>query len=277
MCVVDLIELGSVVSDFFEDGRGPSHDQLDRAFARSGLSAGDPAPAGRTHVGSPLGKTKRVREVFVYATDHAPAAGLTLATQLIALFRADGMFSRALSSYAGDDKVERLRDSLDRLGFSLDADGGLRPKVIDNLTGTALTEALQSYVNRINLNPDDAPLQVGTGKELDEATARHVLEQVTGSYPSGGRGSNFPYTLMQAFTVLGFATPQHIQLDSDPHRAVQQCLFLLATEVNRLRNDAGTGHGRPSGPQKTSPLTPAEARLIARATALVAGAMLDSL
>ncbi len=38
-----------------------------------------------------------------------------------------------------------------------------------------------SYVRRINVNPDDASLQVGTGKELDEATARHVLEERTGS------------------------------------------------------------------------------------------------
>jgi hypothetical protein len=58
---------------------------------------------------------------------------------------------------------------------------------------------------------------------------------------------------------------------------VHQCLFLLATAVNRLRNDAGTGHGRPGPPHKTSALTPAEARLVARATALVAGALLDKL
>jgi hypothetical protein len=274
---LDLIELGSVIGDFFEAGSGPSHDQLDQAFARAGLNVGDPAPGGTTPAGPPMGKTKRVRAVFVYATDHAPDAGLKLATQLVALLRANGMFSGALEGYAGAEKIQRLRESFERIGLELDGSGALRQKVIDNLSGTALTDALRSYVNRINLNPDDAALLVGTGKELDEATARHVLEQKVGTYPAGGPGSNFPYTLTQAFTVLGLETPPAIQLHPDPHRAVQQCLLQLAIEVNRLRNDAGTGHGRPSGPRRTAPLSPAEGRLVARATALVAGAMLDLL
>ncbi|MGF1646914.1 MAG: abortive infection family protein [Kineosporiaceae bacterium] len=58
---------------------------------------------------------------------------------------------------------------------------------------------------------------------------------------------------------------------------MQQCLFLLGVAGNRLRNEAGTGHGRPDQPLKTQPLTPGEARLVARATALIAGALLDEL
>ena len=41
---MDLIELGAVLGDFFLDGNGPSHDQLDQALSRARLSAGDPAP-----------------------------------------------------------------------------------------------------------------------------------------------------------------------------------------------------------------------------------------
>lgn len=274
---MDLIELGAVIGDFFEDGRGPSHDQLDHAFGRSGLTAGDLAPGGRTRAGAPLGKTKRVRAVFVYATDHDPAGGIQLGKQIVSLLRADGAFSPALDTFAGEQKINRLRASFERIGFTLDADGALRPTVLDNLSGTELTAALQAYVNRINLNPEDAPLQIGTGKDLDEATARHVLEQRTGTYPVGGSAGSFPVTLAAAFTAVGFAVPPRVQLDNDPHRAVQQCLFLLAAEVNRLRNDAGTGHGRPAGPWRTQPLSPPEARLVARATALVAAALLDAL
>lgn len=274
---MDLIELGAVIGDFFEDGRGPSHDQLDQAFLRTGLRGGDPAPAGRTRSGSVMGKTKRVRAVFVFATDNNAAAGLELAKQVVALLRADGAFTPALETYAGDQRIARLRAAFERLGFTLDANGALRPKVLDGLSGTELTSALRSYVDRINLNPDDAPLQVGTGKDLDEAAARHVLEQLTGAYPVGGSAGSFPVTLAAAFTAVGFAVPSKVELDADPHRAVQQCLFLLAAEANRLRNDAGTGHGRPSGPRRTQPLSPAEARLVARATALVAAALLDAL
>ncbi len=85
----------------------------------------------------------------------------------------------------------------------LDRTGALRPKVIDNLEGTALTEALQTLVSRINLNPDDTALQVGSGKELDEAAARHVLKERLGDYPVSGRAGSFPVTLAQAFNVLG--------------------------------------------------------------------------
>jgi hypothetical protein len=276
--MIDLIELGAVLGDFFEDGKGPSHDQLDQAFTRTGLAGGDPAPSGRTSQGSPLGKTKRIRQVLVYATDHDAAAGLRLAGQIVALLRADGAFSSALDGYAGAEKIARACDAFARVGFALDAKtGSLRPTVIDNLTGTQLTRALQTYVNRINLNPDDAPLQIGTGKELDEAAARHVLEERTGGYPVGGHAGSFPVTLAQAFTAVGFALPPQVQLDSDPHRQVQQCLFMLGAAVNQLRNDAGTGHGRPGEPRSTRALTPAEARLVARATALIAGALIDEL
>ncbi|WP_124344071.1 hypothetical protein [Cellulomonas algicola] len=75
---MDLIELGAVLGAFFEDGAGPSHDQLDQAVARAGLVAGDPAPGGRGTRGEPLGKTKRIRTVMVYATDHDASAGLKL-------------------------------------------------------------------------------------------------------------------------------------------------------------------------------------------------------
>lgn len=203
---MDRVELGAVLGDFFEDSKGPSHDQLDQAFVRTGLAGSDPAPGGRTPQGSPLGKTKRIRQVFVYATDHDAATGLRLARQVVALLRADGAFTPALDGYAGAEKIERLRGAFAKLGSTLDPTGALRPTV-DNLTGTQLTEALQAYVNRINLNPDDAPLQIGTGKELDEATARHVLEERTGGYPVGGPAGSFPVTLAQAFTAVGFALP----------------------------------------------------------------------
>lgn len=275
--VTDLVELGAVLGDFFDEGAGPSHDQLDQAFARYGLGDGDPARGGRTAQGTPLGKTKRIRRVFVFAADNDASAGLALAHEVVALLRADGAFLAALPGYAGVQKISRLAATFARLGMTLADNGELRPTVIDNLGGTQLTDALRAYVQRINLNPDDESLQVGTGKDLDEAAARHVLEERTGSYPVGGHAGSFPVTLANAFTAVGLAVPGHIALDPDPHRAVQQCLFLLGTSVNRLRNDAGTGHGRPGPPRKTSALTPAEGRLVARATALLAGALLDKL
>lgn len=50
------------------------------------------------------------------------------------------------------------------------------------------------------MNPDDAPVLIGNGKELDETAARHVLEQRVPGYTPN---ANFPYTLAQAFMELG--------------------------------------------------------------------------
>jgi len=270
---MDLIELGRALSELFDQGlNSPSHDEITNAVRRAGLSAGDPRQAPSDTVG----KVKRVREVFIYATDHAPDAGLPLATHLVALLRATGAFTASSEGYGGSERIAALKRAFAVLGWDLDGSGALRPLAVDNLSGTELNEALQSYVRRANLNPDDAALQVGNGKDLDEAAARHVLVERTGAYPMS---SNFPTTLAQAFMALSLepAPPGLAKLlDSDPHKAVQQCLYQLACAVNRLRNDMGTGHGRPGTTPATPTLSGAEGRLVARATALVAGLLLDA-
>lgn len=274
---MSLIELGSVLGSFFDNGSGPSHDELDAAVQRAGLADGDPAPSGKAATGV-LGKTKRVRRLMVYATDNDPAAGVRLGLHLVDLLRGDGAFEPSLDTYAGADKVTRLQTALQRLGYTLDDDGSVRPTVIDNLSGTELTGILRAYVNRVNLNPDDTPLQIGTGKELDEAAARHVLLERWGEYAVAGPKGSFPATLANAFSALGLEVAPDLSghLNRDPRLQVQQCMFLLGLAVNRLRNDAGTGHGRPDEPRRSTHLSTAESRLVARATALLAGLLLDS-
>lgn len=100
------------------------------------------------------------------------------------------------------------------------------------------------------------------------------------NFPLGGQAGSFPVTLAQAFDALGLGLevpPElHQHLSAAPHHLVQQCLFLLGVAVKRLRNDAGTGHGRPDGPRRTAALSCAEGRLVTRAT-LLAGLLLDEL
>lgn len=245
---MNLTELGAALGPFFDVPGDPSHQQIGDAFIRHGVGHLDPAPDGRAPNGSHLGKMKRVRQVFASPAAHNPTSGLPLARELVALCRAHGGFSDESETYAGRGKVTQLVQAFAPLGFTLEPDGSTRPTVIDNLRGTELSETLCSYVDRINSNPDDAPLQVSTGKELDEATARHVLTELLGDYPVSG---NFPVTLTSASTAIGMATPTELpKLVPDPHRAVHQCLFLLATAVNRLRNDAGSGHGHPDHPAR---------------------------
>ena len=53
---------------------------------------------------------------------------------------------------------------------------------------------------------ENAALVTGTGKDLLEATAAHILVERWGAYSSS---ANFPTLLGQAFVALGFATPQN--------------------------------------------------------------------
>jgi hypothetical protein len=268
---MDLIALGSVLSEFFDGGTGPSHDELNEAFRRTLTAKYDPAPSGKTVSGAPLGKMKRVRQVFVEATDEDPQAGLALAKHLVSLLRANGQIN---SGETGADRTKRLTSAFAHLGFTLHSNGALSPLVVDELSGVRATAALRTYVDRINANPDDPALQVGSAKELDEAAARHVLQELAGEYATSGRDGSFPMTVNRAFQLLDMAVrmpggPPH----PDPAKAVQEALFELAIQINRLRNQTGTGHGRPD----VARLSAADARLAARATALIASAMLDRL
>jgi hypothetical protein len=115
-------------------------------------------------------------------------------------------------------------------------------------------------------------LVIGTAKNLEEATVRHVLKTLTGSYPTAGPGSHFPTVLYQAFDRLGLSGSA-APIDKDPYKAVQQALFLLACAVNRLRSDRGDGHGRP----EASIATTLEGKLSSASAGLVCELLLTAL
>jgi len=258
-------EIASAVARFFAEGKGPSHDELTRAFRRAGLSTFDP--------GTDVGKMKRVRDVLSQAITSDPDAGGRLVENLIALCRAAGSFRPGSDNFPSDDIVSAASEAFTREGFELDPDGNLRAKLLDQLDGVELTQALWAYVRRARLGVTDADLVSGTVKDLVEATARHALEVMTGSYQPQ---ANFPTTLYNAFDRLGLvaAAPNVTgALDADPRRALEQATYLLAIAVNRLRNAEGTGHGRPA----SSTLTQADAQLVSVAAGLCAQMMLQAI
>jgi Abortive infection C-terminus len=263
-------EIISAVARFFDQGRGPSHDELSRMFRRSKLDTADPAVR---FPGEMIGKMKRVREVLSTALDTNPDEGQKLVKSLIGSIKASGGFRPTADAYAGVDVIEAAREAFRAEGFELDPEGNLHQALLSDLHGVAATDALRAYVRRAHAGSTDAALVVGTGKDLLEATARHVLVQSTGTYPSN---VNFPATLYHAFDRLGLATSSPdllAKLDSDAQRAVEQSLWLLGCAVNRLRNQEGTGHGRPFAPT----LSDREARLAIQAMGVIAQLLLDVL
>ena len=252
----------------FVDGRGPSHDEISRMVARADLKAAEPDADS----GVQRGKVKRLRMILAYAIDHHPQKGQRFVQLFLGQVRASGGFRPGTPDYPGEDTVTQLRVSFKQAGLELDPEGNLRPSILENLSGVELTEALSAYVRRAQRGAHDAELLIGTAKNLEEATARHVLKELTGEYATTGRHAHFPMALSDAFLELGL-TVSRAQLDDDPYRALQQALFLLACAVNRLRNDRGDGHGRPE-PSVTTAL---EGGLSAKSAGLVCEFLLTAL
>ena len=216
---------------------------------KDGLTAGDPKGQGHT-----VGKAKRVRAVLSWAIEHEHRKGGDLVFSLLNFIRGRGGFRESSQNYVGKDAIENAIQAFDSDGYQLSPDGELGPKLLDNLSGIALTQALEAYVRRAKKGADDAALVTGTGKDLLEAIAAHILQQRYGSYPST---SNFPTLLGQTFMALDLATPQSLSETGEPPiRRIERAMYELACGINQLRNKQGTGHGRPWLPS----ITDAEAR-----------------
>lgn len=255
----------SAVAGLFAGEREPAHSVLDFYVERAGLRHADPANE------RPTGKEKRVRQILTWAIEHDAERGGRLVGYLIAALRGCGGFRAESPNFIGAPDIENARQAFHAEGYELASDGELRPLVLDNLAGAELTAALEANVRRARHGVMDAALLAGTGKDLAEATAAHVIRECYGFY---NEQANFPTLLGQAFMALGFVTSAHPKTDGEPVEArLQRALFDAACAVNALRNKQGTGHGRPFLPT----LSDEDARLAAQTMGIVSQMLLDGL
>lgn len=261
------IAVAGLVDDGRTDAkREPTHYDLDEWVKRFRLGPGDPKARGET-----VGKFKRVRGALYWALEHATEAGERSVASLVEVVRGRGGFREGSPNFVGTEAIATARDAFAAEGYDLGSDGDLRPKVLESLSGTEMTDALRSYVRRAKRGVEDAALGVGTGKDLLEATAAHVVREKYGSYPSS---ANFPMLLGQAFVSVGLATPEHPKEPGEPpRRGVERALYELGCAVNRLRNKEGTGHGRPWLPD----VSQGEARNAVEAMGIIAERLLEAL
>ncbi len=229
------------IADLVDDAgatREPSHSEITHHIAKAGLSEADPLSQGQT-----LGKAKRVRAVLSCALEHATNKGEILAAAIVSLVRAKGGFRESSPNFVGHEAITNAVEAFRSEGYVLGTDGDLRPVVLDTLGGVELTAALALYVQRARRGSADAALMVGTGKDLLEATAAHVITERFGAY---SHQANFPTLLGQAFTALDLATPETpAQQGEPPQRRLERALYEAGCAVNALRNKEGTGHGKP--------------------------------
>jgi hypothetical protein len=233
-----IVALAQLIDDAQCERRDPSHSDLEFHIDRAGLIAGDPNSQGQT-----LGKAKRIRATLSWALEHDPDAGGRLAYSLVSLIRGHGGFRESSQNYVGQQAIQNLTLAFNAEGYELSLDGQLVPKLLDNLSGLKLTESLGAYIRRAKRGADDAALVTGTGKDLMEAVAAHILQERYGAYSPT---SNFPTLLGQVFTALDLATPQHpVKPGESPSKRFERAMYELACSINQLRNKQGTGHGRP--------------------------------
>lgn len=246
--------------------REPSHSDLDFQTQRAGLSHADPKAQGQL-----VGKAKRVRAVLSWALENNPPSGEKLVSNLLSAVRGLGGFRPESPNYVGEQAIRSAADAFRSEGYELASNGELRPLVLDNLSGAALTDALYAYVRRARRGVDDAALVTGTGKDLMEATAAHVINVKFGTYPTG---ANFVMLLGQAFIAVGFATPQDpIQPGEPAQKRLERAMFETACAINHLRNKQGTGHGRPWLPT----VSDSEARTATELMGAITQRLLDAL
>lgn len=229
-------EVGAALGRFFHGGAGPSHASLTSAFAQAGYSDADPYDA---RTGTP-NKEQRVHAVIAAAVRH-PVRARELVEAILTHLRVAGAFDPERGGY-DQDVVRSAQRALRRIGWQLDDDGCLSPLgVADVATGGR--DALDEQLNRLRRASDDPALLVGTAKDLLEAVAKFVLQELGMPYR---QNADFNELWYHARDRLGIH-PKDVASSLPGAAAIQavmQSAWTIAEAVNQLRNLQGTGHGR---------------------------------
>ena len=261
-----IYALARLVDDAQKDRRDPSHSDIEFQINRAGLNEADPNKDG-----SPVGKSKRVRGVLNWAIDNDISKAERFVAGLISTVKSCGGFRESSPNYVGTEAVSDLSAALKSEGFVLGEDGTISPVALDSLSGRNLTNALRAYVNRAKKGIEDSALVVGTSKDLMEAVAAHVIQELWGSYPST---ANFPSLLGQAFVALDMATPEQPKEQVEHQRCrMERSLYETACSINNLRNKQGSGHGRPWVPD----LKQSEVKAAVELIGVISELLLDNL
>jgi hypothetical protein len=133
---------------------------------------------------------------------------------------------------------------------------------------------IQNAFGRVTLLLDANPVGIiGTAKELIEATAKTVLEQVGETY---GSSEDMPALVKRAQTALGLHTSNIDRSIPRTHALAKILggLAAIAVGVNEFRNANGSGHGRATVARG---LSPRHARLTVNAARTWCEAMLETL
>jgi len=256
-------EIGGALGRFFFAGAGPSHTRLTGVFATAGYGDADPYDPSTQQPN----KERRVQAVVGAATRRS-ARARDLVDGLLSALRVHGTFDTERDGY--DVKaVQTAQRAFRRRGWALSDDGVLTVLgQIDLETGGRL--ALDEQLDRLRRSAEDPGQLLGSAKDLLEAVAKFVLEEL--GAPQDG---DFPTLWYLVRDRLGIHPKQLVSEGpgGEPVRKILGASWTIAEQVNVLRNLQGTGHGRtlPTG------VTPEMALLVVREACSVAAFALGTL
>lgn len=258
-------EIAGALAAYFFGGDGPSHTKLTSAFLQSGY--GEAAPYDSV-TQSPNKETRVQRAVA--AAIRRPDRARELIEAILVQLRLGGYFEKDTTHY-DEARLRTLRRAFSRGGWDLADDGTLSPISGLDLT-TGGREALDEQLGRIRRSTDDPGALLGASKDLLEAVAKFVLEEV--SMPAN-KNAKFDQIWHLSRERLGIL-PAQVDMTLPGAKAIRTILqssWTIAEQVNQLRGDQGTGHGRtlPTG------VSPELALLVVREACSVADFMLTTL
>lgn len=226
-------DVAGALARFFRGGAGPSHSVISRVLVEAGYFDDYEA---RADVQGP-NKESRVLRAFGAARAE-PARARKLIEGLLSALRLDGL----VGDGASGDNVDRLRRALGSAGWYLSPDGQLQPFAgVDLDTGGR--EALDEQLERLRRSTADPGLLIGTAKDLLEAIAKFVLEELGWSTAAKMDFGQVWHLARERLGVL----PEQVDPDvpgASAIKAIHQSTWRIAEQVNALRNLQGTGHGR---------------------------------
>jgi hypothetical protein len=148
-----IVAVSQMVDDAQSGRRDPSHYEIDQEVKKYGLSKGDPKAQGQQ-----VGKAKRVRGILNWAIENDLNSGCEFVGSLLAIVRGHGGFRESSPNFVGKDAVASAASAFAVEGYELTEEGELRPKVLENLSGVELADALSAYVRRAKRGSADAAL-----------------------------------------------------------------------------------------------------------------------
>jgi Abortive infection C-terminus len=229
-------EISIAVAAFFFGGAGPSHHALTVAAAGAGYGDDDPySPATQT-------PNKQVRvQIIMMAAIRRPQRARELIDALLVRLRVHGCFDPARDTYDGH-LVRSAQDAFRRAGWTLSDDGVLRPTgAIELATGGR--PALDEQVERLRRSADDPGQLLGSAKDLLEAVAKFVLEEVGFPAPANADFNHLWHLARDRLGLLPAQVDTRLE-GATSIETILQSSWNIADEVNKLRGIQGTGHGR---------------------------------